>query len=488
MHGLIFFYIQKFGDTLATGVKKRLASPATAAPYLPSGVYPDADAVKLLGGIAEADGLPLADVVRRFGEFLAPHLVKVAGGLVDRSWKTLDLLEHTESLIHTMVRSSTPGAEPPVLETVRISSHELHLIYSSRRRLCWLAGGLVRGLARHYGETITVDETSCMHRGAAFCSFVIRRVARETQGTRHALNDTVTSDGKGSAGSLPVLVSGVDDDPLPDRFGAYDVLGLLGSGAMGRVYLARDRRLDRRVAIKVMHANLAGNTEARRRFLREGRAAAAVVHPNVLTIFDIGENEGRPFIVMHYLEGRPLSSLIGLPTPPPLAEVLRIGREIAAGLAAAHDKGLVHRDVKPDNVFLEGPDGTVRLIDFGLARSIDEGDASVTLAGAMVGTPSYMPPERIDGGGLDAASDLFGLGVILYELLAGTSPFDGTTVTAILAAISRGTPRPLADTAPHVPAPVADLVMRLIAHDKDHRPKDAHEVAEAIAELEKACR
>lgn len=487
MHGLIFFYIQKFADALATATGTHAGLRSTivrnTANYLPSGIYDDGEAVALLQSIADGIDEPLPLLLGRFGQFLAPHLVKVAGPLVDPNWRTLDLIEHTESIMHAMVRATKPGAEPPVLETVRISVEELHVIYSSRRLLCPLAIGVMRGLAKHFGEMLEIDESSCMLRGDAFCSFRVRQSGSDTHASDVPLSETLEM----SPGSTrqPSGPPPVPKDPMPDQIGGYTVLGLIGSGAMGRVYLARDTRLDRRVAIKVMNDAKARDPAARHRFIRESQAAASIEHPHVLTIHQVGEDHGLPFIVMQYLQGSTLAEFRRSAGRPPLPEVLRIGREIAEGLAAAHRHGLVHRDIKPDNVFLEGEDRAVRIIDFGLARDFSSGPTHVTVEGAIVGTPAYMPPERIGGDGVDGRSDLFGLGVILYELLSGQLPFDGHSMVAMLASISRGESRPLTEAAPDVPAAVAEFVMRLIAHDKDRRPADAHAVAAELAALER---
>ena len=501
MHGLIFFFIQKFAESLPKGLAAT-ADPGSgrssmlrpAGSYLPSGTYPDGDAVALLQAVADTRGQPLAETVAEFGEFLAPHLVKVAGSLVNPAWRTLDLVEHTEELIHAMVRVEKPGAEPPVLEVVRIDEQELHLVYSSRRRLCLLATGLMRGLARHFGENVEIEEPGCMLRGDPFCSFVVRVAGGETRASGSPFSETVVLPPGTPAGAAAVFASdsglmptdgGVADDPLPAVIGGYRILGLIGSGAMGRVYLAHDDRLDRRVAIKVMNRDRARDPDARRRFLREGRAAAAVEHPHLLTIHAVGEHEGLPYIVMQLLEGQTLGAHRAARGSLPVAEVLRIGREIAEGLAAAHARGLVHRDIKPDNVFLEGPLESVRIIDFGLARAAADGSARLTVEGSVVGTPAYMPPERIGEESLDAQSDLFGLGVMLYELLAGRLPFEGLSMVAMLASIAKGTPVPLAKAAPSMPPEVCDLVMRLMAHRKEDRPPSAASVAVDLGRLER---
>ena len=497
MHGLIFFYIQKFADEASTGGMSwdavRSSVVTTAQKYLPSGIYPDADAVALFQSLSQSAGRPLPKILEQFGEFLAPHLVKVAGTHIDPSWHTLDLIEHTESIIHAMIRSANPGAAPPVLETVRQSPNELHLVYSSARRLCPLALGLMRGMARHYGEEISIEEPSCMLRGDPFCSFVVQSHGRGTYAARSAVSETIQflkpEDSASRTLAGPPLPLDPDhrsserNEPMPATIGGYSILKIIGQGGMGRVYLARDERLDRDVAIKVLHPSRARDRAARLRFLREGRAAAAVEHPHVMTIHQVGEEHDLPFIVMQRLDGCTLTEYRERTGRVPVAEALRIGGEAAEGLAAAHKLGLVHRDIKPDNIFLVGPKRQVKIIDFGLARDAAEDGAKLTLDGAVVGTPAYMSPERISDQEIDARGDVFGLGVILYELLSNRLPFEGKSMVSVLASISRGDPPQLRDIAPDVPEAVCNLVMRMIAHDKKNRPKTAADVADELATL-----
>lgn len=499
MHGLIFFYLQKFVDTAVgsaswEGIRSSVAT--SAKKYLPSGVYPDADAVTMLTSLSETIGRPLPVVLEQFGTFLAPHLVKVAGTVIEPSWRTLDLIEHTESIIHAMIRTTTPGAAPPVLEAARQSPRELHMVYASGRRLCPLAVGLMRGIAAHYAETIRIEEPSCMLRGDPFCSFVIEQAAGDTHDPASPLTETMlfapSSSGSGEFVRQEPFIPAGDMNELPATIGGHRIVRPLGRGAMGQVLLAEDEALGRNVAIKVMHPSRASDPAARRRFLRESRATAAVEHPHVVTIHQVGEHQGTgafsgvPFIVMQYLAGATLRGHHAKTGRLPLREAVRIGREIAEGLAAAHRRGLIHRDIKPDNVILEGPDREVKIIDFGLARDMDDDDgARVTQDGAVVGTPAYMSPERVGAREIDARSDIFGLGVILYELLADRLPFQGDSMMAVLAAIARGTPEPLGEVAEDVPPAVAALVMRLIAHDVADRPADAEAVARELAALER---
>jgi tRNA A-37 threonylcarbamoyl transferase component Bud32 len=506
VHGIIFFFLQKFADVAATGSTSwkgvRASTATSAAKFLPSGVYPDADAVAILTTIAETTGRPLPSILEEFGQFLAPHLVKVAGPVVDPAWRTLDLIEHTEAIIHTMIRTTTPGAAPPVLEAVRQGPDELHLVYSSARRLCPLAVGLMRGIAAHYRETIRIEEPSCLLRGDPFCSFVIEHVATDTHEPRSPLTETLVFSpsvdlakdlATAVAGPTAAFVNDANGDVLPTTIGGYKVLATIGRGAMGQVYLAEDDCLDRRVAIKVMHPSRASDPASRQRFLRESRATAAVEHPHVVTIHQVGEHRqggaqsGLPYIVMQCLHGDTLGTYRTKVGRLPLPEALRIGREIAEGLAAAHRRGLVHRDIKPENIILEGPAREVKIIDFGLVCDLgdDPSKAPVTVEGAVLGTPAYMAPERISDRPVDARADLFGLGVMLYELLADRLPFAGTSMMAMLASIAHGSPTPLRSVAPDMPDDVSKLVMQMIAHDPADRPASAEAVVNTIATIEK---
>src|SRR6185503_13796313 len=210
------------------------------------------------------------------------------------------------------------------------------------------------------------------------------------------------------------------------RVGPYTIVALIGSGGMGDVYRARDPRLDRDVAIKVLRS--ARDRVALDRFEREARAVASLTHPNALAVFDVGAENGVPYIVTELLAGTTLRKHLGKRLP--AGEALRIVRQIADVLTAAHEKGIVHRDLKPENVFLL-PDGTVKLIDFGLARQVasspDAETRLITATGSVAGTFAYMAPEQIRGLECDGRTDLFALGIVLYEMLAGARPFTGAT-------------------------------------------------------------
>lgn len=259
------------------------------------------------------------------------------------------------------------------------------------------------------------------------------------------------------------------------RLGAYEVKGVLGRGGMGVVLKAFDPALSRNVAIKVLAPSLANSGAARRRFLREARAAAAVVHEHVVGVFAVVESAGLPFLVMEYVPGRSLQERLDKHGPLSLPEVLRIGMQTAAGLAAAHAQGLVHRDVKPANILLENGVERVRLTDFGLARAA--ADAALTHSGIVAGTPHYMAPEQASGETIDHRADLFSLGGTLYAMCAGYPPFRAETPLAVIRRVCDHRPRPLREINPEVPAWLDAIVTRLIAKEPSRRFQTAGEVA-----------
>ncbi len=272
-------------------------------------------------------------------------------------------------------------------------------------------------------------------------------------------------------------------DPWLGRvlLGRYRIEEKLGAGGMATVYRASHALVDRLVAIKILNENLTKDPKLRERFRREARNASAIQHPHVIDIHDYGETEQDvPFLVMELLEGEPLSARIarGALSPP---EAARIGLQIARGLARAHDLDVVHRDLKPDNVFLarcEEGEERAKILDFGIARSMH--DERLTRAGELFGTPQYMAPERIADADAGPSADLYSLGVILYEMLAGAPPFRGEALTALLLAHLNQSPEPLSRHVRGVPAELERLVMRLLAKKPEERPVDAHEVAREL--------
>jgi len=262
----------------------------------------------------------------------------------------------------------------------------------------------------------------------------------------------------------------------------YRVVRLLGSGGMGLVFQAEDAQLHRPVALKVVRPDLARDELLRQRFLREARAMAAVKSDYIVTVHQVGQADDVPFLAMEFLEGESLDAWLAQGNQPDIATVLRLGREIALGLAAAHERGLIHRDIKPGNVFLEARTGRVKILDFGLARPAHE-HSGITQAGLILGTPDYMAPEQADGSAVSERSDLFSLGCVLYRLLAGKNAFAGGSTMAVLKAVALTEPPPLREVNPSVPQRLAVLVSRLLAKDPAERPTSAQETADILGAI-----
>ena len=262
------------------------------------------------------------------------------------------------------------------------------------------------------------------------------------------------------------------------RLGGYDVLEIIGRGGMGVVLKGFDRELKRCVAVKVLAPHLAQSSVARKRFTREAQAAGAVVHPNVLAIHQVQPSGRLPFLVTPLIAGESLAQRLKTQGPLELKETLRIGMQAAAGLAAAHEQGLVHRDVKPANILLENGVERAVLTDFGLARAAD--DASITRWGIIAGTPQYMSPEQAQGEPLDGRSDLFSLGCVLYEMATGVSPFRAESTVATLRRLIDDPPPAMASLNPELPPWFTAIIDRLLEKDRSRRFGSAKEVSELL--------
>jgi serine/threonine-protein kinase len=265
---------------------------------------------------------------------------------------------------------------------------------------------------------------------------------------------------------------------LADR---YELEELVGSGGMSSVFRAHDRLLDRKVALKVLHQQYSDDEEYVERFRREARAVAALSHPNIVTVIDRGEHEGRQFIVFEYVEGENLKRLIQRRGGAPVVTALELGMQIARGLSFAHQQGLVHRDVKPQNVLLNG-DGQAKVTDFGIARSLDV-KHGMTQTGTVLGTSDYIAPEQAQGQRVDAHTDVYSLGVVLYELLTSEVPFPGENFVAVAMRHINEPPPPIRDKRPDVPPRVEAAVRRAMAKEPEDRFAS---MSEFCAELE-AC-
>lgn len=262
------------------------------------------------------------------------------------------------------------------------------------------------------------------------------------------------------------------------RFGSYEIMDVLGRGGMGVVVLGFDARLNRNSAIKILAPELASSAAARKRFAREAKSAAAVVHPHVIPIHTVGEQNGLPYLVMPVVEGQSVEVRVREEGPLQIIEIVRIAAQVAAGLAAAHKQGMVHRDIKPANVLLADGTERVQITDFGLARAVD--DASMTRSGVISGTPQYMSPEQARGNVIDCRSDLFSLGSLMYFMVSGRSPFRAETTVGVLSRIAGDTPRPPRSVNAGLPSWLETIILRLLEKNPDDRFQSAGEVARTL--------
>jgi non-specific serine/threonine protein kinase len=268
----------------------------------------------------------------------------------------------------------------------------------------------------------------------------------------------------------------------------YRIASRIGAGGMGEVYLAEDTRLDRKVALKVLPAQFTQDVDRVRRFMQEAKAASALNHPNIITVYDIGESEAGRFIVMELVAGRTLRSVIAEDNS--LETLLTLASQIAKALSAAHAAGITHRDIKPDNIMVR-PDGYVKVLDFGLARLLPSGSgeeaatlAQQTTPGTVIGTIAYMSPEQASGQSASHPSDIFALGIVLYEMATGRHPFKADTLVGYLHAITLQTPPPPSQLKPGIPAALDALILRMLAKDAGRRPTSG-EVAQTLHKMER---
>ncbi len=270
----------------------------------------------------------------------------------------------------------------------------------------------------------------------------------------------------------------------------YKVLEKIGSGGMGEVYLAEDTKLSRKVALKVLPPEMAENAERRARFEREAKAVAALNHPNIVTIYSVEEAEGVHFITMELVKGKTLSELIpkkGMP----LNKFFEVAIPLADAVSAAHEQGIIHRDLKPDNLMVSD-EGSLKILDFGLAKlkpeHAEDGISelptqSATGEGRILGTVAYMSPEQAEGKNIDHRSDIFSMGIILYEMVTGERPFKGDTAASLLAAILKDKPQSAAEVNPDIPRDLGKIIRRCLVKDTEHRYQTAKDVRNELEEL-----
>jgi hypothetical protein len=269
--------------------------------------------------------------------------------------------------------------------------------------------------------------------------------------------------------------------------GHYRVLTLLGRGGMGEVYAAEDLKLKRKVALKTLPPEMAANKERRRRFEREAQAVAALNHPGIVTIYSVEQDAGTAFLTMELVEGKTLAEAVP-PGGMPADEFLPIAIQVADAVQAAHERGILHRDLKPGNVMLTA-DGRIKVLDFGLAKLTDTDPRAdlhgsmTTSAGQIVGTVSYMAPEQAEGKPIDHRADIFGLGVLLYELAAGVRPFQGETNLTILAGLMRDDPRPIAELRQDLPPAVGAIIQKCLEKDPAKRFQSAGDLRAKLEDV-----
>jgi serine/threonine-protein kinase len=291
--------------------------------------------------------------------------------------------------------------------------------------------------------------------------------------------DTLPPGASGKAASPPDAAVETTSGEQPAVIGGrFELLGLLGTGGMGSVYKARDRELGELVALKMLHPELANSPARLERFRQEVRLARRVTHPAVARTYDIGEHGPARFLTMEFIEGEALSGRLGREGRLSVSRTLELARPICSGLAAAHAVGVVHRDLKPDNVLISRT-GRVVITDFGVAREV----AGVHSTGAPIGTPAYMAPEQIDGGAIDARTDLYALGVMLYQMVTGELPWEGQQVLVVLMARLLRPPPDPRSRRPDLDARMADLILRCLSRHPDGRPASADEVARELEPL-----
>jgi len=510
MHGLILVQFQKFAQqTLGPEEWRRALSKSglDRTTFSAGLVYEDQQALELIVLAAETLNVPVDEVVEMFGRFISTELLRLYHRVIKPQWRTLDIIENTETFIHSAVRVGNPGAVPPVLDAIRVSENELQLLYSSDRKLCKLAIGIIKGLADHFQEVIEIYKDSCMLHGDPFCTFrLIRNLARhdtkklDVRNTmRFGLESPLTVQGDPSSwegGTSKTLAERSKSEPtrweshlspaiLESDFasiGPYRVLAQHGEGGMGCVFRAIDTRSEQTVAIKVLHPKVSKEATSKKRFLRELQALQQIRSPHVVEVRDVGEVGQLPYLVMEFLRGTNLQMYRQRFQSLPIHEILRIAIETVDGLAAVHQCGLIHRDIKPENLWIESSTLNVKIIDFGLAHAVSE-EMRLTRTGTFIGTPSFMAPEQASGGSIGQRADFFSLGCVLYELSTGQRPFDRQNILSTLSALANHTPDNPVDLWPDCPAGFSELIMQMLEKEPQKRPQDCLEIAGKLKQI-----
>lgn len=306
-----------------------------------------------------------------------------------------------------------------------------------------------------------------------------------TDAGRLRRGDTLPTGSTPAAASDPVAPASPRQAAAPAtharQVGRYQVTERIGRGGMASVFRAHDPNIDRVIAIKFLHPNFSEDEEYRGRFLKEARAAGMLSHPNIVTVHDVGEISGRPYMAMELIEGEPLNELMSRQGALPIKDALIITLQLAKALGYAHSKGIVHRDIKPSNIMGVKGTTTVKVTDFGIAHVSSKGEQQQTRVGDVLGTPQYMSPEQTKGSKVDGRSDLFSVGIILYQLLSGQAPFNADSIVALAMKIANEQPTPIEQLRPDVPQSVRRIVERCLAKAPERRFQTGEELADAIS-------
>lgn len=495
MHGLIFFSLRRFVDDEFPRTKwKTLLRNAGLADkaYSLTSDYPDWELSALIEELRKHSSWD--DILVRFGQFLAAELLELNCVSLEPDWTCLDVLLNVENAIHQVVRLANPGADPPVLKVQSRGKNQVQILYASPRRLCRLAKGLITGIARKFDAKVSVVEESCMLEDAPFCTLVVsleepgQPVMEEGNETRiRPVHGTKTVSGRGSgAGPHDSQFAFLPAARKPGelgRLGDYSLTRLLGKGSMGQVYEAVDERLHRDVAIKVLAPHLLGEEVARTRFINEARTMASLVHPRILTIFQVDEFEGIPYFVMPLLEGMTLHSWIECDSAVSTRRNIEYAIRISEGLQAAHERDVIHRDIKPENIWIGAKHQELLIMDFGLSLRVSD-DRRLTRSGILVGTPMYMAPEQAVAAEIDHRTDIYSLGASLYHLFTGRPPFDAPSLTTLLLALANDNPPRAMSVKADFSHAMDSLLNQMMAKSPDDRPSLGTVVARLTTELD----
>ena len=473
MYGLVYFLLQKYvhrkfgpeGWTKAfenAGIPKQVFAPNTA--------YPDESIVALIGSLCKSTGQPLETVLRDFGQAIAPDLLAMHPTLIRKEWRTLDVIENTESVIHSLIRKTEKGATPPSLQCVRNSENELQLIYSSARKLCPLAMGICEGVAKTFGESLEIQESSCMHKGDHFCCMTIRvqqnQIAGGLNNTQTDLSSTHETLSNGSHDELDIaqLKNFFGAPELPEelaRLANFSIIKLIGSGGMGLVFEVLDLQTNSMKALKIIRPGLLLNDEHRLRFLREARSLAELDSPYIVAVEHVGTFKGLPYYTMPILDGCTLDEWFRQSQKVTFGFLYMLGNHLAKGLKATHDKGLVHRDIKPSNIWISGNGMSAKIMDFGLVLDTNE-TQRFTRVGVLMGTVHFMSPEQMNDGPVDARADLYCMGLILYLCCTGRLPYGQLSFLQMIKALFFVKIVPPHEQNSTVPLKVSECIMRLL--------------------------